>query len=179
MQPVFILIGPPAVGKSTTSKALAAKFNRSIHIPVDDLRNMVVSGLALPGLEWGQELVEQIRLARESVIHMARSYQRSGFAVVIDDFFDPNQLIEYQALLNEPGINKVVLYPDQESAHARNLKRAGNDPSRDYIDTGIRTVYQQLNSSIETLRKEGWIVLDTTDLGIEDTVAEILRYSSA
>ena len=179
MQPVFLLIGPPAVGKSTTSKALALKFDRSIHIPVDDIRDMVVSGLSLPGLEWGPELVQQIRLARESVIHMALNYQRAGFAVVIDDFFDPYQLREYQAFLNAPGIHKVVLYPDQDTAHARNFQRAGGGPARDYIDVGIRTVYQQLNLSIVSLRKDGWIIVDTTDLSVEDTVLEILKHSSA
>ena len=94
MQPLFLLIGPPAVGKSTTSKALAAKFGRSIHIPVDDIRDMVVSGLVLPSLEWNQDLVQQITLARESVIQMGLNYQRAGFAVVVDDFLDPNQLQE-------------------------------------------------------------------------------------
>ena len=179
MQPMFILIGPPAVGKSTTSKALASKYDRSIHIPVDNIRDMVVSGLALPGLEWSPELVQQMSLARESVIQMALIYQRAGFAVVIDDFFDPNQLAEYQAFLNEPGIHKFVLYPNQDSAHARNYKRGGDDPARDYIDVGIHIVYQQLNFSIDTLRKDGWIVIDTTDLSIEETVLEILKHSAA
>ena len=178
MQPVFILIGPPAVDKSTTSKALAAKFSRSIHIPVDDIRNMVLSGLALPGFEWSTELILQINLARKSVIHMALNYQRAGFAVVIDDFLDPLQLSEYQAFLKEPRIYKFILYPNQETAHARNFQRAGDDPARDYIDEGIRIVYQQLNAMIEPLRKDGWIVLDTTELSIEESVLEILNHSS-
>ena len=178
MQPVFILIGPPAVGKSSTSKALAAHFSRSIHIPVDDIREMVVSGLTLPGSEWSAELVQQIRLARESAIHMALNYQSAGYAVVIDDFIDPNQLVEYQALLDKPQIHKFVLFPRQDTAHARNLKRAGADPSRGYIDEGIRIVYQQLNTLIQPLRDDGWIVLDTTEMSIEQTVSEILkRYS--
>jgi hypothetical protein len=179
MQPVFILIGPPAVGKSTTSKALALKFERSIHIPVDDLRDMVVSGLVLPGYEWSPELVEQICLARQSAIQMALRYQKAGFAVVIDDFIDPNQLSEYRAILNEPGIHKIVLYPDQDSAHARNYQRAGDNQSRFYIDEGIRMVYQQLHFMLEPLRQDGWIVVDTTELSIEQTVLEILKHHSA
>jgi adenylate kinase family enzyme len=178
LNPVFILVGPPAVGKSTTSKALAAKFNRSIHIPVDDIRDMVVSGLTLPGIEWSAELVQQIRLARESAVQMALNYQNAGFAVVIDDFIDPNQLVEYRELLDKTDIHKFVLYPHQETAHARNLQRAGADPARSYIDDGIRIVYQQLNTLINPLRIDGWIVLDTTELSIEQTVSEIQKYSS-
>lgn len=177
MQPLFLLIGPPAVGKSSTSKALAAKYGKSIHIPVDDIRNMVVSGLALPGVDWSPELVQQITLARESVIQIACLYQKAGYAVVIDDFFDPNQLHEYRTLLSDPRIHKFVLFPKQEAAHTRNFQRAGDDPGRDYIDQGIRTVYQQLNLTVENLREEGWIVLDTTDLSIEETVRDILQHS--
>ena len=175
MQPIFLLIGPPAVGKSSTSKELAIQFRRSIHIPVDTIRDMVVAGLALPGIEWGAELVQQISLARTSAIHMALSYQRAGFAVVIDDFYDPNQLSEYQAFVDKPEVYKVVLYPDQETAHARNMQRAGQDPAREYIDEGIRIVYQHLKTMIEPLRQDGWIVVDTTNLSIEQTVLAILK----
>lgn len=179
MQPVFILIGPPAVGKSTTSKALASKFGRSIHIPVDDIRDMVVSGLVLPGPDWSPELVQQLTLARESAIHTALHYRKAGFAVVIDDFLDPNQLREYQTFLTEPRIHKFVLYPDQAAAHARNFQRAGDDPGRVYIDEGIHIVYQQLPLMMEPLREGGWTVLDTTALSIDETVLEILKNSPA
>ena len=178
MQPLFLLIGPPAVGKSTTSKGLAAKFGKSIHIPVDDIRDMVVSGLVLPSLEWNQDLVLQITLARESVIQMALNYQRAGFAVVIDDFLDPNQLQEYRTLLSKPRICGFVLYPNQDTAHARNFQRAGDDtPWRDGIDVAIRFVYQQLNLLIEPLRHDGWIVLNTSEMNVEETVLEILKHS--
>ena len=178
MLPIFILIGPPAVGKSTTSKALASNFGKSIHIPVDYIRDMVVSGLALPGIEWSAELIQQIRLARESVIFTALNYQKAGFAVVIDDFIDPNQLIEYQVLQDKPGVYKFVLFPQQEAAYARNLQRAGDTPAREYIDAGIRSVYQQLKGMINPLRDDGWIVLDTTAMSIDETVLEILKYKS-
>lgn len=177
MQPMFLVVGPPAVGKSSTSRALAATFGKSIHIPVDDIRNMVVSGLVLPSADWNPELVQQITVARESVIQIALHYQKAGYAVVIDDFFDPHQLREYQPLLSAPHVHKFVLFPKQATAHARNSQRAGDDPGRAYIDQGIQTVYQQLNLVIENLHGAGWIVLDTTDLSIEETLREILRHS--
>lgn len=178
LQPVFLLVGPPAVGKSTTSKALAAKFRTSIHIPVDDIRDMVVSGLALPSPDgWPEELVQQISLARETVTQIATNYQIAGFAVVIDDFLDPNQLKEYQKLPAHSQTYKFLLYPSQVEAHSRNLKRSGDSPERAYIDEGIKIVYKLLALILDELVNDGWIILDTTKLSVEETVAEILKHS--
>jgi hypothetical protein len=175
MLPIYLIVGPPAVGKSTTSRALASRFPKSIHIPVDDIRNMVVSGIELPGVDWSDELVLQIALARKGAAHMALYYQEAGFVVVIDDFWDADHISDYALLLDHPAFNKIVLYPAQGSAHQRNLQRAGDSPARTYIDRGIEIVYQQLNASAPQLEQDGWIVVDSTTLGIEDTVVRILE----
>jgi len=82
--PIFLLAGAPAVGKSTTSRALAARFPQSIHLPVDDFRTMVVSGLVLPSDLPSHDLLQQITLARTCAIHVAFTYCSVGFMVVID-----------------------------------------------------------------------------------------------
>jgi len=179
MNPIFLVVGPPAVGKSTTSRALAARFPKSLHIPVDDIRNMVVSGIELPGAVWSDDLTQQVTLARTSVIQMALSYHCAGFVVVIDDFWDPNHRSDYRALLSHPDIHKIVLYPGQGEAHRRNLERSGEGPARAYIDEGVRIVYQQLNAAVPQLVQEGWLVLDTTTLSIEATVTTILQLTAA
>lgn len=175
--PIFIIIGPPAVGKSTASRAIAAHFSKSIHIPVDDIRDMVVSGLVLPGKVWCAELAQQISLARKSVVHIALSYQAADFAVVIDDFWDAGYPMDYQALTNHPNLHRVVLFPQQDEAHQRNLNRAGDSPARAYIDEGIQIVYEQLNSVLPQLQHDGWIIVDTTTLSVEATVEKILHQS--
>ena len=179
MNPIFWVVGPPAVGKSTTSRALAARFTKSVHIPVDDIRNMVVSGIVLPGAVWSDDLTKQVTLARTSVVQMALTYHSAGFVVVIDDFWDPNHRSDYRALLSHPDIHKIVLYPGQGEAHRRNLERSGEGPARAYIDEGVRIVYQQLNAAVPQLVQEGWLVLDTTTLSIEATVTTILQLTAA
>jgi hypothetical protein len=179
MNPIFLVVGPPAVGKSTTSRALAARFTKSVHIPVDDIRNMVVSGIVLPGAVWSDDLTKQVTLARTSVVQMALTYHSAGFVVVIDDFWDPNHRSDYRALLSHPDIHKIVLYPGQGEAHRRNLERSGEGPARAYIDEGVRIVYQQLNAAVPQLVQEGWLVLDTTTLSIEATVTTILQLTAA
>ncbi len=173
---IFLIVGAPAVGKSSTAKALAGRFPKSIHIPVDNLRDMVVSGLQYPAEEWSAALIEQLRLARETAVRMAMNYGEAGFDVVIDDFWDPvSRLAEYDSLWGLPGTARVLLFPSQEAAEARNLQRSGAEQATDYIAAGIRLVYSSLRPEVEKLRGEGWWVLDTTDASIDDTVNCILE----
>lgn len=174
MQPIFLVIGGPAVGKSSTSRALAARFERSVHVPVDDLRNMVVGGLALPGPDWDDALVRQVALARGIALAMARAYAAAGFAVVLDDFWDRGGLAEYRESIDAGDVAPVLLLPDQEEAHRRNAARSGADPVRAYLDEGIRDTYRQLVPIAADLARDGWLVLDSTDLDVEATVDAIL-----
>ena len=174
--PIYLLVGPPAVGKSTTARALAARAPQGLHIPVDDLRMMVVSGLALPAAEWRAEIEQQVALARDAASHMALAYAAAGFAVVIDDFWDPNSNADYRALRAHPRLHRIILLPAQEIAHRRNHARAGDDAvTRAYIDAGIRIVYAQVRSALPQLRDEGWLVVDTAALDVAETVMEILQ----
>lgn len=175
MIPIYLVVGPPAVGKSTTSRALAAHFPQSIHIPVDDLREMVVSGLVLPGPKWSDELALQVCLARHSAMHSALEYHDAGFVVVIDDFWDGEHISDYAGLLDHPDFHKVVLLPKQEVAHQRNFIRSEGDPSREYIDQGIDIVYAQLSAALPRLLHDGWLVVDTGTLGVDQTVNVILQ----
>jgi hypothetical protein len=136
---------------------------------------MVVSGLVQPG-EWHASLIEQLCLARESVTQMALTYTKAGFVVVIDDFWDPNsRLAEYAGLFQTPGVHKVLLFPSQQTAEERNLKRSGPDGASEYIAGGIRAVYEHLSTDAVMLEQHGWMVVNTTDKDIEATVNHILR----
>ncbi len=175
MTHIFFLTGAPAVGKSTTAHALAAQFQKSIHIPVDTIREMVVSGVIHPSGNWSQKLIEQLTLARQSVTQMAITYNKTGFVVVIDDFWDPNsQLLEYSRLFQEPNVHKILLFPSQQMAEERNLKRSGSVEAGKYIADGIRSVYESLKANVINLENQGWIVADTTNKTVEDTVRHIL-----
>lgn len=175
MTPIFLIVGAPAVGKSTTAHALAAQYPKSVHIPVDNLRDMVVTGRAYPGSIWSPELVEQLRLARESTAQMAINYSNAGFAVAIDDFWDSNsRLTEYQAVYQDSRTYKILLYPSQLTAQERNQKRAGAGNENAYIAAGIQAVYEHLQSTVPDLQQQGWIVIDTSDQDVETTVKSIL-----
>lgn len=174
MTKIYLLTGAPAVGKSTTANALAAKFNKSIHFPVDVIRHMVVGGIAQPGTEWSDTLKEQLSLARKSVVHMATIYWDMGFVVVIDDFWDPHsKLTEYESLQNKTNFHKILLFPTQQAAKQRNAMRSGNEGNH-YIDEGIRIVYESLQENISFFQQKGWIMADTTENPVETVVNQLL-----
>ncbi len=175
MSPIYLLIGAPASGKSTLAKALAKRYAKCIHVPVDDLRSMVISGVIHPSATWTPQLVEQLQLARQSALATALNYQRSNFAVILDDFWDPNsQMQEYQSLWKAQNFVPVLLYPKPEQAKVRNQGRYAPGTFRGYIDEGIDIVYKSLQGAVAGLATDGWLVLDTTDDTVDDSVERIL-----
>lgn len=159
---VFLVAGPPAVGKSTVARLVAESRSRSLLVDVDRIRDsFVVSGRVLPSAEWSPALVDQLAAARESACGLARAYARIGFDVVIDDFLDPHSLLDEYDPLADLAPVRVLLLPGLDTAKARNRARSGGV---DYIDAGIDLTYAAL-PDIEDLRTRGWTVLDN---GSED-----------
>lgn len=176
MTPIFLIAGSPGVGKTTIGRVLAGKFTKGMHIPVDTIREMVVSGLQQPSPQWGEGLIEQLEAARASVCAMALHYRSVGFAVTIDDFWDPYSLLaEYKELLTTPQVYRILLYPSQETAMARNAGRFGPGAKADFFAVGIRIAYDHLRTAVDGLKVQGWIVVDSTEQNVAETVAEILE----
>ncbi len=174
MEPIFLVLGGPAVGKSTTSRLLADAFPRSIHVPVDDIRHMVRGGLALPALPWTDEISRQVTLGREAALAVAEHYASQGFAVVMDDFWDPHHAAEYRDVVRRPGVHGVLLHAPREVALQRNRVRSPG-PEGDYIEGAIAHAAGIIGPVLDRLPAEGWTVIDTSALTPEATVAAILE----
>ena len=172
--PVTLLVGPPAAGKSSAARALCDRFDRSLLVPVDDVRTRVRTGYAAPALDWAPPLVEQVRLARESALDSADRYAAAGFAVVLDDFVDPLLLSEYDVLSGRRGVRRVVLAPSRDEARRRCAGRDVDPVLREYIQTGIDVAYEILRTGAAPLLQRGYHLLDTSDLTVEATVDRIL-----
>jgi predicted kinase len=170
---IFLIAGGPGTGKSTTARALADTFERSVHIDVDEFRHMVRGGQVLPGVgEWSDELRHQVSLARETALDMTRRYAGAGFTVVIDDFWDPDDLREYDEAAADLDLRRYLLYPSAEEARRRNRVRSPGEEG-DMIDTAIPWIYGHYAGRLEAMRGDGWTVLDTTGLDVEHVVEGI------
>lgn len=62
----FIVTGTPGAGKTSVGKALLQQYEFGIHIPIDDLREWVVSGIAHLLPAWTDETTRQFWLVVDS-----------------------------------------------------------------------------------------------------------------
>ncbi len=155
------------------SRALLGRFPKGVHISVDHLRAAVVSGFVLPDLTWPPEVDEQFRLARETATDTARRYAAAGFAVAVDDCLGPQREPEidtshYGGLVEDPSVVRVVLRPSLAVALERNRSR-GNAPA-DFLTQAIPVLHEVQARGL----REGWTVIDTSELTVDETVERVL-----
>lgn len=171
MPPIFLILGTPAAGKSTVARALMRRFVRGLHLPVDDLRYMVVSGLVEPGFEWPPELTLQLRLAREAAARTALAYAREGFAVAIDDFWQGETTDDDYLPLLDSSCHRVLLRPSMEATLARLAARSPGEGSfKEVLAQAIALIHGDMDRHPKT----GWQVVDSSGLSVEETVDLIL-----
>ena len=173
-RPVFIFSGAPGSGKSTVAKALLQGYSFGLHIPVDVIREWVVSGRSDPIGSWTPETDRQFRLARETAAYTASRYAAAGFAVVIDDVIFPEQAAaHYDNVLTAFEVFKILLRPDVAVALARNANREHKDFDTAVLDEIIEPIYDAFD--IEAMLDEGWFIINSNYLSVAETVDEILR----
>lgn len=166
--PIFLLVGCPAVGKTTLAGAILRRFPSGLHIPVDDLREWVVSGFHGP-LDWTDETTRQFALAEEAACDLAIRYQDSGFAVVIDHCrslaaMDP--LIERR--LQDRNVHKVLVTASLATNLLRNATRTNKDFEADLLTETIQNLHSNFARGSETYTS--WTVFDNDVDGVEAAV---------
>jgi chloramphenicol 3-O-phosphotransferase len=172
--PIVLLTGTPGSGKSSVAVALARRYRFGMHIPVDDLREWVVSGIAHPVPEWTEETGRQFALARAGAADLARRYAGAGFAVVIDDVIFPEEAeATFGEALRGEVLHRVVLRPRLEVALARNAARTTKTFDTAMLVPTIRALDRAMAE--QPYAAMGWQVIDTSDLGTEETVDAILE----
>lgn len=166
MHPITFVTGPPGAGKTTLSEGLVAGVEFGVHIPVDDMRLWVKSGLA-DSVPWTDESERQFQVAEEAAVAVARRYQAAGFLAVIDHCRNVARLDSLIAghLADRP-VRKVLLLPLLEANLRRNRDRTNKDFDPAILDDTIRFTNDMFRKSAA----EGWIVIDNTAMPPEEAL---------
>ena len=168
VQPVVLITGISAAGKSTVADLLARRFERAAHVKGDVFRRMVVSGRDERYAEGADEAWRQLRLRYRLGAATANRYHESGFAVVVQDVVIGEVLTEYIAAITARPLVVVALTPSLDVVTRREASRAktayGRDGEMTALDDALRT---------ETPGVGMW--LDNSNQTPEETVDEIIE----
>jgi predicted kinase len=123
--PNLVLIGGPAgAGKSTLATAWCATRQRAVHIELDDVRNLIVAGLADPQTGDGQAVAEQYDLSVRASCRLAGLFLDAGYDVAIDDVLWPDAFERvWHPAIDGRGYSIVVVLPDLQTTLARSRTR--------------------------------------------------------
>jgi predicted kinase len=170
MNKIVLITGMSGSGKSTVGRLVAEHFSKSVRIKVDQIREMMVKGIDVPDENGFTEATyRQFQWARLTAIYMAQLYASQGVDVVIDDVCIPENFAEqYATLFENPAVYRVLLYPTASALIERINKRSGP------WDHLLVDLVPKIYSYLEPMPKEGWIVLDSGEWTIEQTVQELL-----
>ncbi len=165
---IVLISGCPGAGKTTISRMLGQHFKKSIHIPVDNLREMVVSGMASVD-PWTAATTEQFNLARQSAAFMATEYERAGFVVVLDDVVFPNDT-SFDAVAQF----KILLRPRLEVLLHRNATRSNKDFDANMLIPVIQGIHSEL-SKVKPEMHADWFFIDSSNFSAEEVLQKILE----
>ncbi|MGI8937889.1 MAG: AAA family ATPase [Iamia sp.] len=168
VQPVVLITGISAAGKSTVAEGLASRFDRGVHVKGDVFRRMVVAGREDMTSDPSDEALRQLRLRYRLGATTAAAYHQEGFSVVVQDVVLGPALEHYVSLIGSRPLVVVVLAPRpdvviQREAARRKVAYGPGAPEIAQLDAGLRS---------ETPRLGLW--LDTSAQTPAQTVDEIV-----
>lgn len=157
MNQVLIVTGPPGSGKTSVALAICERFDRMVHVPVDELRHWVRAGYRHPWANDAQA-AEQLRMASDAAVALARNAVGYRYSVIVDDVIVGADAEAYRAGLAglDADVQFVTLLPSLEASLERDATRgAASIPDR------VRALHAEFADAVSQERQPG-AVLDTT-----------------
>lgn len=168
-QPVVLITGISASGKSTIADLLARRFRRGVHVRGDIYRRMVVAGRHEMTSRPSDEAWRQLRLRYRLGANTTDLYHQAGFSVVVQDVVIGPVLADYVAAIHSRPLIVVVLTPRADVVAQREAARA-KDAYRDESHS-IRELDRALRRETPSIGM--WV--DNSDQEPCETLQEIIE----
>lgn len=162
MTNLYLITGPAGVGKTTLSKCLASKLNKSALIEGDDIYHQVVGGYNAP---WSSD--NHLDIFWRICLNNIKIYLDNEYDVVFNYIIDKNNLEDIKDYFNDYNIKFVVLMADEDTI----LKR---DKSRDIEDRMNERCILLLNE-FKKYNYDDKYIIDTTKISIDDRINMIIN----
>ena len=118
MASLYIITGPAGVGKSTISKELAKRSNKSALIEGDDIYAQVIGGYVSAWKE-GNHLDIFWKICLDSI----NSYLEAGYDVIFNYIVTPSSFNQIKNRFKNYNVKFVVLIVDEETILKRDSQR--------------------------------------------------------
>ena len=161
---IYIITGPPGVGKSTIAGMVANRLDNSAFIEGDMIYHMVAGGFVSPWEDDGLYL----ELFWENVLDITANFIQRNISVVLEYIIFPEQLNMIANRFGKEGIKikYIVLMAGEDTI----LKR---DNSRE-LDCRMGEKTLDMLDQFRKLNIDKKYILDTSNLNEEDTLNIIM-----
>ena len=162
MNKLYLITGPAGVGKSTVSKSLANKIEKSALIEGDDLYNIVKNGYISPWKDGNK-----LDLMWDNATYLINNFLKEGFDVIFNYIINENKLELLKNKFKQYEIKFIVLLVDEETI----LKRDKERPE----DCRQNERCLVLLNDFKNKNYDKKYILDTTNITIEEIVDMIIK----
>lgn len=162
MNKLYLITGPAGVGKSTISKSLAERLNKSVLIEGDDIYHMVVSSY-VPAWKPGNHL----ELFWKNVISLIKNSLENDYDVVFNYIINKDDyLVLNNEFKNYNVIFKVLIVDEEELLRRDKLRAKENRMNERCLILLRQFIKQDFNDEF---------IIDSSNLSIEQTVERIIK----
>lgn len=157
MANLYVITGPAGVGKSTISKKIAERKNKSVLIEGDDIYSQVIGGYVSAWKEGNH-----LDIFWKICLDMIDTYLSAGYNVVFNYIVTLSSYNKIKERFKKYNTKFVVLVVDEETILLRDKQRP--------IDCQMNERCIVLLNNFKNTNYEKDYFLDTTNLSIDETI---------
>lgn len=162
MNKLYIITGPAGVGKSTISKLISERLEKSALIEGDDIYHLVCGGYVVPWKEGNH-----LDIFWQNAIMLIKNFLENGYDVVFNYIIYPASLEKLKEHFKNYDVKFVVLLTDEQTIVKRDKLR----PVENQMGKRSLVLLQEFKSK----NYDSDYILNTSNLSIEESVNIIIN----